>query len=315
MTRSDTPDHGIRGVARRHPLVLFFVLAYAVTWVLWAPLVLLGIAAFDAERHAPSLLTLPGVAIGVTGTAFLMAALVDGRAGVRRLLARLGSWRHGVQWYLVAIVLLPLTGVIVALVLGETQAGAALALSSLATYPAAYLAHFVFGPLFEESGWRGFALPRMQHRFGPLLGSLYLALLWAGWHVFLYVPMWFAGGDVAQALIQAGFFTATVVAMTFTFTWLSNNTRASLLLVILLHGSVDGTSTYLQRLAASGVMPADAAGAAIGLGASIGYLLIVLVLLAATRGKLGYPRYREEAEQKDLHPEGRANPQSARARR
>lgn len=46
-------------------------------------------------------------------------------------------------------------------------------------YPAAYVSHLFFGPLFEESGWRGFALPRMQHRFGPLQGTFLLGLLWS----------------------------------------------------------------------------------------------------------------------------------------
>jgi membrane protease YdiL (CAAX protease family) len=304
MTTGTAPDRGIRAFARQHPLTMFFALAYGVTWLLWAPVVLLGIPAFDPVRHAPSPYALPGVAIGVSGSAFLMVALVDGRAGVRRMLARLVSWRHGLQWYLVAILLLPMAGILTALVLGQTQAGAALAVSALVTYPAAYIAHFFFGPLFEESGWRGFALPRMQHRFGPLLGSFYLSLLWAGWHVFLYSPMWLADGSVAYFVGQAGFFLLFVVAMTFTFTWLSNNTQASLLLVILLHGSVDGTSTYMQRLAADGAMSPEAASTAIGLGALIGYAVVMLILLVTTRGKLGYPRYRREAEALDLHPAG-----------
>src|SRR5262249_52349042 len=47
------------------------------------------------------------------------------------------------------------------------------------------------GPLLEEAGWRGFALPRLQPRYGPLVGTLILGLLWALWHLpeFL-VPAW-----------------------------------------------------------------------------------------------------------------------------
>lgn len=304
MTTDTAPGRGIRGFARRHPLTMFFALAYGVTWLLWSPVVLLGIPAFDPVRHAPSLAALPAVAIGVTGSAFLMVALVDGRAGVRRMLARLVSWRHGLQWYLVAILLLPMAGILAALVLGQTQAGAALAVSALAAYPASYVAHFFFGPLFEESGWRGFALPRMQHRFGPLLGSFYLGLLWAGWHFFLYSPMWLAGDSVAFFVGQVVSFALFTLGMTFTFTWLSNNTQASLLLVILLHASVDGTVTYMQRLAASGAMPTEASSTAIGLGAMIGYAVILVILLATTKGNLSYPRYRREAEALDLDPGG-----------
>ena len=68
------------------------------------------------------------------------------------------------------------------------------------------------------------------------------------------------------------------------FTWLSNNTGASLLLVILLHGSVDGTATYLQVLADRGVIPADAAAFSVEFGVLIVAVLTALALIALTRG-------------------------------
>lgn len=57
---------------RRYPLTSFFVLAYAVTWALCAPLVFGGVPAFSATRHVPSLGALPAVAVGVTGSALFM---------------------------------------------------------------------------------------------------------------------------------------------------------------------------------------------------------------------------------------------------
>ena len=276
---------------RAHPLISFFVLAYAVTWALWAPLVANGIPAFSATRHVPSLAALPGVAIGVTGTAFFMTAVTQGRAGIRRLLQRLTCWNVGVRWYLVALLLIPLIELLVTAALIGPEVLRALTPAALALYPAAFGAHFIFGPLFEETGWRGFALPRMQHRFGPLQGSLLLGLLWAGWHFFLYASAWFAGGmaaGVAGAAVFIGFTTTISVV----FTWLSNNTRASLLLVMLLHGSINGTATYVQVLAGRGVIPVEASELTVGLGALVASTLVAVLIVWLTQRRLSYPRYR-----------------------
>lgn len=304
---ADSAAHagGPAGAIRRHPLVVFFVIAYATSWLLWLPV--LGLPPFDAARHAPALYILPGI-VSVTATAFALTAVIDGRAGVRRLLARLVLWRVGPQWFAVAVLLLPVSGALVAVAFGATDVLGAFTPGALALYPAAYAVHFIFGPLFEESGWRGFALPRMQHRFGPVRGSLYLGLLWSGWHFFLYVPVWFAGGDAVDGLISLAIFVVTTTGMTFVFTWMSNNTRASLLLAILMHGSVDGTSTYMQVLAERGLISPTAASLAIGIGLTIGIVVLVAVLLVVTRGKLSYPRYQREAEALDLAPGGTTSP-------
>ncbi|MFL5513999.1 MAG: type II CAAX prenyl endopeptidase Rce1 family protein, partial [Gemmatimonadales bacterium] len=195
MSSSSTPQNRRPGrlvqALRNKPLVSFFVLAYTVSWLLWIPVVILGLPVFNQATHAPPLYILPGIAIGVTGSAFLMTAVTQGRAGVRRLLQRLTWWRVGPQWFAVAVLSIPLSEVLVAVALGTPDAVRALTPAALLLYPAAYVSHFFFGPLFEESGWRGFALPRMQHRFGPLRGTMLLGLLWSGWHFLLYVPVWF----------------------------------------------------------------------------------------------------------------------------
>jgi uncharacterized protein len=288
---------------RARPLVSFFVLAYGVTWLLWSPLLIAGVPAFSATTHTPSWYALPGVAVGVTGTAFFMTAITQGRAGVRRLLQRLVCWRVGLRWYLVAVLLIPVGQLLVTAALVSPDALRALTPSALAHYPAAYAAHFVFGPLFEEAGWRGFALPRMQHRYGPMRATLLLGLLWAGWHVLLYAPSWLQGGPV-NGLIGVAIFVVFTTSISVIFTWLSNNTRASLLLAILLHASVDGTATYVQVLADRGVIAEDTAMFSGQFGVLIVSAVTALALILLTRRRLGYPRYRYEAERLDLGQPG-----------
>ena len=88
---------------RNKPLLSFFVLAYGITWLLWMPAVILGLPAINPTTQAPSLYVLPGIAIGVAGSAFLMTALTQGKAGVRRLLQRLTWWQVAPQWFAVAL--------------------------------------------------------------------------------------------------------------------------------------------------------------------------------------------------------------------
>jgi membrane protease YdiL (CAAX protease family) len=228
-----------------------------------------------------------------------------------RLLQRYVLWRVGWQWYAVAILAIPLTEVLIGLVLpGGQDALRAFSPAALLLYPLAYLSHFYFGPLFEEGGWRGFALPRLQHRFGPLLGTLILGFLWGVWHFFVYLPLWLQEGGVVGGLLSAGAFVLSTMAMSFIFTSVLNNTKGSLLLASLLHGSIDGTSTYLQVLAQRHLLSATAAANSIGLGNTLACLVLALLLIVFTRGRLSYQRYQHEAEFLDLHPseEGRVEP-------
>lgn len=222
----------------------------------------------------------------MTGSAFAVTALTEGRPGVQQLLRRLVLWRVGWRWYAVAVLLIPVSEVAVTAALGGPDALRAFTPAALLLYPAAYLAHFFFGPLFEESGWRGFALPRMQDRFGPLRASLpaglaleCLALLSVCARVVFgrchqrsgrcrHLHGNHDGDDVHLHLAVQQF-------------------AASLLLAILLHGSVDGTATYLQVLGDREIISADSAAFAVQFGVLIACVLWALVLTAVTRGRLG----------------------------
>ena len=108
------------------------------------------------------------------------------------------------------------------------------------------------------------------------------------------------GPWLSHLLIDAGIFVTFTVAVSVAFTWLSNNTRASLLLVMLLHGSVNGTATYVQVLADRGVITKDAASFSAGFGALIVAVGSASLIAWFTHRRLGYPRYRYEAEHFDL---------------
>ena len=188
------------------------------------------------------LLLAGGIFAGPTLSAVIMTATTEGRSGVRRLLGRLVLWRVGIGWYLFALVGVPL----IMLVGTMIYSGDLPNLKALGgpSYLLSYLALFVFGlllggPLLEEIGWRGFALPRMERLQGPLLASVILGVMWALWHLpeFL-VPTW-AASSGGGGILGITLFTITAITFTIVITWVFNNTRASVLVAILVHTAID----------------------------------------------------------------------------
>jgi membrane protease YdiL (CAAX protease family) len=201
----------------RHQLVAFFALVYVIAW---------SLALLTSVSLAFAFLA----AFGPAAAAIIVAALADGRAGVHALLRRAAIWRVGPGWYAVALglpALLSLGVVALSIALG---APAEVRFSDLSPLTPALFA-LAIG---EELGWRGFALPRLQARFGALGASLLLGLLWAGWHLpNRLIP----GLEVYGYGFPA--FAAFVLAMTVLFTWLANNTRESVLLAWLFHSAIN----------------------------------------------------------------------------
>jgi membrane protease YdiL (CAAX protease family) len=260
---------------RRYPLFGFFLLAYSVTWLEeFVLLTLLGL---------PSALVISLAPVGPTCAAVIVICLIDGRPGLRRLLRRMTLWRVGTQWYLIALLGIPLVYLLATLVLpGSLASFRPMApLRWVGEYLVVFVAGGIIGgPLFEEPGWRGFALPRLQANLGPLGGTLLLGGLWSLWHLPQYfVPDWAnANGGLHPSSIAV--FILTVMAITTILTWVFNHTQGSLLLAMLVHSSVNASQVGLNELFPS------AAGTE--LNALLGFGGVALVLILLTRGRLGY---------------------------
>ncbi len=152
-------------VMRRHPVFFFFLIVFGLTWAYELIILVL--------LHLPPLPWLvPAELVGPTLSAFLMTALTQGRPGVLRLLRRYVLWRVPLRWYLFTLLGIPALLLCNLLVLPGAVAAfrlptPAFVLSYLMSYVIIFL---VGGPLLEEVGWRGFALPRLQECSGPWWG-------------------------------------------------------------------------------------------------------------------------------------------------
>ena len=224
-------------LARRHPLIAFFVLAYALAWIIESPLVFLRDSITDAQGQILYILSANVVSV----VAIVLTAIVLGRGALRKLLGRLLIWRVNPFWYLV-VVLGPvaLAGGVVGL--NTLMGGPALSLD-IPLLGAAFFLAFSIVPgsaLGEEIGWRGYALPRLQTGRSALSASLILGPIWALWHL----PLWLTGAPGRTPILYAAF-VVSVIALSVILTWVYNSTGGSLLLVVLLHATANLPLTLL----------------------------------------------------------------------
>ncbi|MDP2480955.1 MAG: CPBP family intramembrane metalloprotease [Candidatus Palauibacterales bacterium] len=178
----------MRALVRRHRVATFVVLAYAFSWADWIPLLLRGerVPAGGTVTHFPGLLG-PAVA------ALLVTAVAEGRAGPGRLLRRMRRVSKPTVRFL-AYALSPLAFLALALVLAPLVGRPLPHIREFTVYsglpmlpvPVVLLLVLLFNGYGEETGWRGFALGRLQDRFGAVRGTLVLATIWAGWHAPLF---------------------------------------------------------------------------------------------------------------------------------
>jgi membrane protease YdiL (CAAX protease family) len=287
-SQSPAPD---KGVLARYPLIFYFIIAYAGSWLVVLPYLRTpggaGLLPFSWPIPFPVSAALAPFA-GPCLAAFIMTGVTQGGAGIRRLLRRIVLWRVGVRWYLFALVGIPAITVLGALVLpGVLATWQAPASSLLLIYPVSFVVSLIIGgPLGEEIGWRGFALPRLQRAQGPLVGSLILGLLWAFWHLpYFWMPEW---GTPKGTTLDIVWFVLADIALTIVYTWVFNNTKGSLLIVILVHASND--AFFINQLFLAPIVTDSLVPFVVGFGA-VAVLLIIL-----TRGRLDYDRHRQDIE-------------------
>jgi uncharacterized protein len=261
-------------------------LAYALTWLGWSPWVLsndgVGLLPFDGERYA-FLFNTVGLILGPTLSAFVVTGATEVKEGVRRLLRRILLWRVSLRWYAFALLIIPAVVLLSAAVMpGALAAFDATAVpSELIKYVLlGFVVLFVGGPIFEEIGWRGFALPRLQPLYGPLAGTLVLGILWGLWHLPLFlIPSWDTPHD---SPLDVALFVVLAVSMAVVFTWVFNNARGSVLLAILAHGSLS-----MGTFAAYDLFPVPAVTEGFA-EFVVAIALLALVIVVFTRGRLGY---------------------------
>jgi membrane protease YdiL (CAAX protease family) len=272
----------------RHPVLAYLILTFAVSWTLFTVPVFsrsgIGLLPFDVPY---TIFVLLASILGISGSAFAITAVVDGRPGVRALASRYLRWRVGPQWYLIAFFGLPL----VALLGVSTGYGLTpfLALPhhgpELLGFIVQVVTVAILVNVWEETGWTGFMFTRLQPRYGALVSSLLIAPCFGAIHL----PLLFVSGAVTTtkltpSLVVLGIAELLVLASVpwrILAAWFYNNTRGSLLTMGLLHASLDATTgaALLASLVPGGGTFAQVWGA---------FAVVGLLLIIVTRGRLSY---------------------------
>jgi membrane protease YdiL (CAAX protease family) len=278
---------------RLAPLVAYFGLAFAGTWLAVAPLVLgpagLGLLPVALPDWLALLIYFGATYAGPTLAALAASWLEGGGAGVRRFAAGYRRWRVAPRWWVIAPLAFP-----VLLLLGYSAVLGGAPLVNLARSPLVLLTVFLPAlalhavvALGEEAGWRGFALPRLQDALGPVRATLVLGLLHGLWHL----PVFFVAGLLGPFTVS-GFATFTVVAVlaTFIYTWVGNGALHAIMIATLVHAGSNAATNLL-----TGLIELPYVG-----DPRVEWLLqenrlnvlifgaAAVALLVATRGRLGY---------------------------
>jgi membrane protease YdiL (CAAX protease family) len=238
----------MQGFAKQHPIVTYYVLTYVLSWSVFIPLAL--------KKHGVMQLPVPFSAYYVASYGPLLSALVTtwligGSEAVRELSGRMLRWRVRPMWWAAALsplLLLAVTAVILRFVkgkwfdlglLGQVEFLPDLGLGALVLWL------FTYG-IGEETGWRGFALPRLQRNRSALRATFLLWIFWALWHA----PAFFLVYDPA---ILPGFLVG-LFAGAIVFTWLYNSSNGSILIVAIFHGVFNFTTA--SKMSKAGLVSA-----------------------------------------------------------
>lgn len=220
---------------REHELIAFVALALGLSWGWWylAP-------EFIGTGELSRGLAIPGA----FGPAVAAGIVIRASGGSLRAWAlQLLRWRVSPRWYLIAIglpIVLVLGGVGGAIFVAGGPIDLALIPQRIPLYVASFLIATLIGGGQEELGWRGFAQPRLQESYSALVTSLIIGVVWAIWHLPLFL--------LGEPRNQTGLFVlyaVLVIGFSILLAWQYNSTGGSVLLAMLLHGGINASGNLV----------------------------------------------------------------------
>ncbi|MBN2322499.1 MAG: CPBP family intramembrane metalloprotease [Spirochaetes bacterium] len=272
---------GRNDMTAKNLLGLYILLAFAISWVLWAYLVITSKpGSFMEGGPSPSFLVLAVLGgFGPSVAGMICARIINGKGGAGRLLSSLILWRFKAVWYVISLLLVPCLHLLRFVIFAA--AGKSLSLDGVSGRLALGLMWPVFASLGEEFGWRQTALPEAQSRFGPVSASLLVGFLWGMWHL----PTDYIGaGHYGIIFIPYFILVGPLLLMPYSIlmTWVYNRTKGSMPLIFLFHYSITFSAIVLS---AQSMSIKESFSDAV-LSAGLAWIAAAFVLIG-TKGTLG----------------------------
>lgn len=249
----------VRALIKKHPVLSYFALAFAVSWGVVLLVVGPGGILGTPEQFKTLLpFTVVAMLAGPSLAGILLTGLVHGRTGFRDLLSRLFKWRANALWYVVALFAAPFLVTALLLVFSlfspEFLPGIFTSEDKVALLLSGLAAGLVVG-IFEELGWTGFAVPMLRLRYGILASGLIVGALWGAWH--FLVTFWGSGtssGTLSLDIFLPGvlFAVGVLPAYRVLMVWVYDRT-GSLLLAMLMHASLTASTVFILAPPVTGV--------------------------------------------------------------
>lgn len=234
-----TEPRKIENFVNRHPVVAYFVLTFAISWLgavaVVAPRLLRG----EAIPKFSGILMFPVMLLGPVVGGILLTRVADGTSGLRDLFSRMRRIQVGTQWY--AALLTPPATILLVLLFLKTFVSPVFA-------PNRFFVGASFGIVagfFEEIGWTGYAFPKMRQTANPLGAAIALGVLWGAWHIPVIDYLGTATPHGSYWLPYFLAFTTAMMAMRVLICWIYVNTK-SVALAQLMHASSTGSLVVLS---------------------------------------------------------------------
>jgi membrane protease YdiL (CAAX protease family) len=270
-------ETGKASFIRKYIFVFFLVLTFLISWIPW----------FTGNG---------GVWVfGPSIAGIITIAVSKGREGLRNLLKSLLRANTGIKWWLLALLVpggIALMAIAVSFLLGGQPPAFTFFKEEWYFAPVFFIVTIIGGPLGEEIGWRGFALPHLQQRRSAIFASIVIGVIWGVWHL----PQFFTPGTVhhTMGISYMPLFVLGEIALSVFMSWIFNNTRCSLLLGGLIFHNAD--NFWGVVLTTNATMTSSLKGVAASIDmrlwviSIILYALLSVLLVWRTRGKLGYSK-------------------------